>query len=182
MLVNSVLLRQNPHNVQEWLKRIELFQKEVEEDAKSNGGEQERALMEKIALTYTEAVTTVDPQKASGKPHTLWINFAKFYETNEVWRVCRAVPCCVGFCANNAVSQSLDEARQIFEKAVQASYKSVDHLATVWCEYAEMELRHKNYKQALSTSRLSHCCLPLGSQLVRCCARAPCAAFAVPQT
>lgn len=33
-----------------------------------------------IINTYTEAVQTVDPKQASGKPHTLWVEFAKFYE------------------------------------------------------------------------------------------------------
>jgi pre-mRNA-splicing factor SYF1 len=31
-------------------------------------------------LTYTEAVKTVDHDKAVGKPNSLWIAFAKFYE------------------------------------------------------------------------------------------------------
>ena len=35
-----------------------------------------------IINTYTEAVQTVDPFKATGKPHTLWVAFAKFYEDN----------------------------------------------------------------------------------------------------
>lgn len=35
-----------------------------------------------IINTYTEAVQTVDPFKATGKTHTLWVSFAKFYETN----------------------------------------------------------------------------------------------------
>ncbi len=35
-----------------------------------------------IINTYTEAVQTVDVSKAVGKPHTLWVNFAKFYEDN----------------------------------------------------------------------------------------------------
>ena len=33
-----------------------------------------------IINTYTEAVETVDPKIASGKPNTLWCEFAKFYE------------------------------------------------------------------------------------------------------
>ncbi len=82
LLVNSVLLRQNPHNVTEWLKRIELFEKQKDEDAKA--GEDPGVMIQKIGLTYGEAVTTVDPQKATGKPHQLWINFAKFYEANDV--------------------------------------------------------------------------------------------------
>lgn len=35
----------------------------------------------------------------------------------------------------------------------QVGYKYVDDLATVWCEWAEMELRHKNFKKALELMR-----------------------------
>ena len=31
----------------------------------------------------------------------------------------------------------------MFDKAVTAAFRKVDDLATVWCEYAEMEMRHK---------------------------------------
>ena len=31
----------------------------------------------------------------------------------------------------------------IFEKATKVNYRNVDDLASVWCEYAEMELRHE---------------------------------------
>ena len=69
LLLNSVLLRQNPHNVAEWQNRVELFkQKEKPEE---------------MINTYTEAVQTVDPKQAVGKLHHLWVNFAKFYEENE---------------------------------------------------------------------------------------------------
>ena len=34
-----------------------------------------------------------------------------------------------------------------------ARFKYVDDLATVWCEWAEMELRHKNFKRALDLMR-----------------------------
>ena len=66
-----------------------------------------------------------------GKPHTLWVAFAKFYERH-------------GDIAN---------ARVIFDKATQVELKYMDDLATVWCEWAEMELRHKNFKRALSLMR-----------------------------
>lgn len=39
-------------------------------------------LPSQIINTYTEAVQTVDPFKATGKTHTLWVSFAKFYEDN----------------------------------------------------------------------------------------------------
>ena len=29
------------------------------------------------------------------------------------------------------------------------NYKTVDNLAGVWCEWAEMEIRHQNFKGAL---------------------------------
>ncbi|XP_039052835.1 pre-mRNA-splicing factor SYF1-like [Hibiscus syriacus] len=114
-LANSVLLRQNPHNVEQWHRRVKLFE--------GNPTKQ--------ILTYTEAVRTIDPMKAVGKPHTLWVAFAKLYETYK----------------------DLANARVIFDKAVQVNYKTVDHLASVWAEWAEMELRHKNFKGALELMR-----------------------------
>uniref|UniRef100_A0A672R6Q4 Pre-mRNA-splicing factor SYF1 n=1 Tax=Sinocyclocheilus grahami TaxID=75366 RepID=A0A672R6Q4_SINGR len=115
LLLNSVLLRQNPHNVHEWHKRVKLYEGQPRQ----------------IINTYTEAVQTIDPLKATGKPHSLWVSFARFYEDNE----------------------QLDDARTIFEKATKVNYKQVDDLAAVWCEYGEMELRHENYDQALRILR-----------------------------
>lgn len=40
-------------------------------------------------------------------------------------------------------------ARQVFEKAVKYPFKGVDDLATVWCEWAEMEVRNEEYERAL---------------------------------
>ncbi|KAI3408343.1 TPR_REGION domain-containing protein [Psidium guajava] len=114
-LANSVLLRQNPHNVEQWHRRVKLFE--------GNPTKQ--------ILTYTEAVRTVDPMKAVGKPHTLWVAFAKLYESHK----------------------DVANARVIFDKAVQVNYKAVDHLASIWCEWAEMELRHNNFKKALELMR-----------------------------
>ena len=37
----------------------------------------------KVINTFTEAVQTVDIEKAVGKPHTLWVEFAKFYESHD---------------------------------------------------------------------------------------------------
>eukprot|EP01050_Picozoa_sp_SAG11_P001122 SAG11_NODE_46_length_20454_cov_11.499386_15_plen_554_part_00 len=110
VLLSSVLLRQNPHNVPEWHKRIKLF----------SGKPQ------KMVMTYTEAVKTVDPQKASGKPHTLWCSFAQFYEKHG----------------------DLENARAIFEMAVKEPFKQIDDLASVWCEYAEVEIRARNVDRA----------------------------------
>ncbi|GFZ03120.1 tetratricopeptide repeat (TPR)-like superfamily protein [Actinidia rufa] len=114
-LANSVLLRQNPHNVEQWHRRVKLFE--------GNPTKQ--------ILTYTEAVRTVDTMKAVGKPHTLWVAFAKLYENHK----------------------DVANARVIFDKSVQVNYKTVDNLASVWCEWAEMELRHKNFNGALELMR-----------------------------
>ncbi|RWS31360.1 pre-mRNA splicing factor Syf1-like protein [Leptotrombidium deliense] len=67
LLLNSVALRQNPHNVDEWLKRIQLLEGKPLE----------------IINTFTDAVQTVDAKLAIGKVSTLWVNFAKFYEEND---------------------------------------------------------------------------------------------------
>lgn len=37
----------------------------------------------------------------------------------------------------------MDDARIILEKATQVPYTKVDDLASVWCEWAEMEIRHE---------------------------------------
>ncbi|XP_071480844.1 pre-mRNA-splicing factor SYF1-like, partial [Diadema antillarum] len=115
LLLNSVLLRQNPHNVHEWHKRTKLFEGKPKE----------------VINTYTEAVQTVSPQLATGKLHTLWVEFAKFYEKHG----------------------QVMEARVIFEKGTKVDYVKVDDLAAVWCEWAEMEIRHENYDDALKLMR-----------------------------
>lgn len=110
LLLNSVALRQNPHNVNEWQKRIKLY------------GDNHKKVIE----TYTKALKTIDPKQAVGRYENLWIEFAKFYETHN----------------------QLDDARYIFEKATQSSFVRVDDLATIWCQYIEMELRYDNFDLA----------------------------------
>jgi len=114
-LLSSVMLRQNPHNVHEWQKRVALFE-----------GNPTRQI-----LTFTEAVKTVEPSQALGKPHTLWVDFAKFYE----------------------VHGDADNGRVVFEKAVCVPFTKLDDLATVWCEWGELELRQKNYVGSLDLMR-----------------------------
>merc|ERR1719471_1094012 len=115
LLLNSVLLRQNPHNVAEWQKRVTLLEDKPHE----------------VIATYTEAVQTVDPKQAVGKIKNLWIEFAKFYEKNG----------------------QVEDARIIFEKATQVAFMKVDDLASVWCEFVEMELRHDAHDNCLKLLR-----------------------------
>ncbi|KAI5305298.1 H(+)-transporting V1 sector ATPase subunit D [Ascosphaera pollenicola] len=63
-LINDVLLRQNPHNVIEWSKRVALWGNNKNE----------------VVKTYTDAIAAIDPKKAHGKFSELWMNYAKFYE------------------------------------------------------------------------------------------------------
>lgn len=103
LLISDVILRQNPHNVSEWHKRISLF----EDQPKLQVAE------------FTAALATVDPLKATGKPQSLWIRFALFWEEHG----------------------QINGARQVFSKAVQVKFKTVHQLTAVWTAYVEMELR-----------------------------------------
>jgi pre-mRNA-splicing factor SYF1 len=110
-LLNDVLLRQNPNSVNEWEKRIALWG-----DNKAE-----------IVNTYTNAIAAINPKKAIGKYHTLWTNYAKFYEERG----------------------DLRNARVIMEKAVKVPFRSVNELAEMWVEWAEMELRNENFDRAV---------------------------------
>lgn len=66
-LLSSVILRQNPHNVREWQKRIGLYK-----------GDRKKVLM-----TYVEAVNTINPKLATGKLSKLWLSFARYYENSN---------------------------------------------------------------------------------------------------
>ncbi|KAL1304241.1 hypothetical protein AAFC00_000658 [Neodothiora populina] len=110
-LVNDVLLRQNPNSVAEWEKRVALW------------GD----TSQQVVQTYTDAIAAIHPKKAIGRFHTLWTNYAKFYEERGDVR----------------------NARIIMEKAVKVPFKSVNELAEMWCEWAEMELRNENFDRAV---------------------------------
>ncbi|RTG83765.1 pre-mRNA-splicing factor SYF1 [Schistosoma bovis] len=172
LLLNSVLLRQNPHNVADWLKRVELL--------KSQGArEQIAAFMEGITsvdpdeldvelylarleslmdrrplllnsvllrqnphnvadwlkrvellksqgareqiAAFMEGITSVDPAKATaGRPSSLWTGLSRLYEEHG----------------------QLNDARVVLEKATGVAFMHVEDLAAVWCEWAEMEMRH----------------------------------------
>ncbi|KAI0736927.1 protein prenylyltransferase [Fomitopsis betulina] len=117
-LVNDVLLRRNPNDVHEWEKRVALW-----------GSDDE-----KVADTYSQALLTVHPKKATANFHRLFINFAKFYEEGGT---------------TGEAEKDLDSARKVLEKATKVNFKSVDELAEVWCEWADLEVRHENYDEAI---------------------------------
>ena len=110
-LVNDVLLRQNPSNVNEWEKRVTLWGDNKQE----------------IVQTYTHAIKAIQPRKAVGRFHELWLHYAKFYEAGD----------------------DMQSARVILEKAVKVPFKSVAELAETWCGWAELELRNENFDGAV---------------------------------
>ncbi|CAI2386696.1 unnamed protein product [Moneuplotes crassus] len=77
--------------------------------------------------TYLEAIHQIDPSKAYGKAGKVWVEFATFYEENG----------------------DLENANQIYLKAISLAFKNIDELAMVYCSWAEMHFRHKNYESAL---------------------------------
>ncbi len=96
------MLRQNPHNVAEWHKRVKLFEgnptKQILTYTEVCG--HVSLMMRRIGINATfppQAVRTVDIEKAIGKPHSLWCAFAKFYERHG----------------------DVVNARVVFEKAIQ---------------------------------------------------------------
>lgn len=114
LLLSSVVLRQNPHNVNEWLARAKLFE------------DTPRRLR-----TLAEAVKTVDPRRAVGKPEQLWIELAVSYG-------------------------DLTNARVVFERAIETepqTWKSVEQLATIYCAWIELELRHEQFDAALNVAQ-----------------------------
>ena len=61
ILLNSVMLRQNPNNVYEWHKRIKLYRGDIP----------------RMLMTYMEAIKTILPSQAYGKLSTLWLGLGK---------------------------------------------------------------------------------------------------------
>jgi len=86
-----------------------------------------------VVATYTDAIKTINPKKAQGRLEKLWSGFAKFYEDGG----------------------DLKTAREIMEKATRVGYKSVNELADVWIDYAEMEIRADNMDKALEIMALA---------------------------
>ena len=86
-----------------------------------------------VVATYTDAFKTINPKKAQGRFEKLWSGFARFYEEGG----------------------DLKTAKEIMEKATRVGYKSVNELADVWIDYAEMEIRADNMDKALEIMALA---------------------------
>jgi len=82
------------------------------------------------ADVFATACNSINPDKVNGRYCHLWITFAKFYEEYD------------------KESNSLQNARDIYKMAVKKEYKKINELSLIWCEWAEMELKHKKYEHA----------------------------------
>lgn len=142
MLLNAVVLRQNPNNVYEWHKRIRLYLDEFlahdhngSEDSKeiSESVEAKSIALQRVITTYMEAIQAIQPKLAKGKFSTLWLSLAKFYEEHY----------------SDDIESNIENARSIFRKATGICFKTVDECALIWTSWAEMEIFHQNYEKAL---------------------------------
>lgn len=71
--------------------------------------------------TAYSLVTCFKIAKATaGRPSTLWIELARLYEKHN----------------------QLSDARMVLQKATGVGFIHVEDLASIWCEWAEMEIRH----------------------------------------
>ncbi|CAD7932214.1 unnamed protein product [Amoebophrya sp. A25] len=120
LLLSSVLLRQNPNVVAEWIKRVEIYR--------------DRNNLPMVVETYKQAVGTIEPLKVIGKLQDLWIQFARFFEEHD----------------DGDLSLNV---RELFEEALKVHFAHADDVASIWCEWIEMELKYENYAQALQLAR-----------------------------
>ena len=124
LLLNRVLLKQNPHNVGEWLHRAEIYQKLQ----RSNSHQEAVVALEDGCLSVNAN------HAVNGNPSSLWISLAKLHEDvgdkESVRQVFRRV--CIDRCYK---------------------FKATDDWAQVWTAWVEYELRIEDYDEALSVIR-----------------------------
>lgn len=125
ILLNRVLLRQNPHDVGEWLKRARLYQ------------EKEELAAAQAALE--EGLRTVLARRAvGGSPSQIVIQLLSLYESDP----------------ENGVSRARDLMDRICNQWVY-EFKSTDELAECYASWVELELRQEAWDNALDIIRSS---------------------------
>ena len=122
LLLNAVVLRQNPNNVHEWLKRTELVAAES-----TYTDSIDSAL--RVENTFAKAVSAIDPLECLGKLSMLYSAHATFYEEKKT-------------------DAALNISRKVWKRSTMVTYKTTDELAAVHCGWAEMEMRQKQYQAA----------------------------------
>lgn len=136
LLLNYVLLRQNPQNVGEWLKRSELYLK-IQQPSQS-------------IASLEEAVNTVSARQAmNGSPADLYKSLANLYEEEfkDIPKACSVY-------------------ERICTTKPEYRFRDPDDLAQCYAAWIEMELRVENWDGALSVARRSVAHAPGGSSKV----------------
>mmetsp|Transcript_1297 Transcript_1297/g.1970 ORF Transcript_1297/g.1970 Transcript_1297/m.1970 type:complete len:1054 (+) Transcript_1297:27-3188(+) len=140
LLLNHVLLKQNPHNVGEWLHRAKLYDSPSDSD-KNQGNA--NAINMAIA-TLREAFTKVKASKAiNGSPSELVLDLAQLYERSPTSETEGQVT-------------NLDRVRKFYEEiCIEHVYEfsKMEDLASCWSAWVEFELRHEQWDSALSLAR-----------------------------
>ena len=125
LLLNYVLLRQNPHNVGEWLRRAELY-------LKLDQSSQAIASLE-------ESVKIVNSRQAvNGSPAELYKTLANIYEENQ-----------------RDVSKARSVYERICNETPEFKFRESEDLAQCYTAWIEMELRVEKWDDALSIARRS---------------------------
>ena len=125
LLLNYVLLRQNPHNVGEWLKRADLYLKLDQ-------------ISQAIASLEESFKAVHSRQAVNGSPADLYKTLASLYEDKK---------------KDFAKARSVYE-RICCEKP-EFHFGDPDDLAQCYTAWVEMELRHEQWDNALSLARRS---------------------------
>jgi len=125
ILLNRVLLRQNPHDVGEWLKRARLYQ------------EQNQLAQAQAALE--EGLRTVQARRAfGGAPSQMVIELIALYESDP----------------DDGINKGRDLMERICNQWTY-EFKQSDDLADCFAAWVELELRNENWDSALDIIRSS---------------------------
>lgn len=118
--LNDMMLRQDPNNIDEWMKKIEIH------ETTQN--------INKVLSSYAEALTTINPFKAHSLSNNanntypqIWMNYAKVYTSNKDYKT----------------------ASVILSKAIQSQFQSPDDLASIYIEWSQLENIAGNYDEAI---------------------------------
>jgi pre-mRNA-splicing factor SYF1 len=136
LLLNHVLLKQNPQNVAEWLKRSNIY---LESDQSSQA-----------IASLEEGIKKLSSKLAmNGSPADLYKALASLYD-NKL----------------NDYSKARSVFERICCPTPEYRFRDSDDLAQCYAAWVEMELRHEHWDQALSVARRSVANVPAGTPKV----------------
>ena len=166
LLLNGVLLRQNPHNVGEWMKRRDLFLNmegdagghlpainALEDGVKTVEGRKVRMRTKakkppihlnthvksshSASLSLCLSLSIISPRQAvNGFPSEMWVALANLYEE----------------------SKDIEGARRTYRRVCtgrEYNFSDLDDLAKCYCSWVEMELRLEDWEGAMDAARES---------------------------